>query len=72
MTLDLSADEALVLFEFLSRWDETGTFDLVDQAEQRVLWDVLAGLEGQLTEPFSPDYGALVAAARTRLRDSEL
>lgn len=71
MTLDLSADEALVLFEFLSRWQETGTFDLVDQAEQRVLWDVLASLEKNLAEPFSPEYGSLVAEARTRLRDSE-
>lgn len=72
MTLDLSPDEALVLFEFLSRSQETGAFELVDQAEQRVLWDVLASLEKALAEPFSPDYGALVAAARARVRDSEL
>jgi hypothetical protein len=50
----LSRDEALVLFEWLSRTDEaTNDFgDLVeDQAEQRALWNLTSFLEGVLVEP---------------------
>lgn len=53
----LSHDEALVLFEWLSRTDElTNDFgDLVeDQAEQRALWNLTCLLEWVLVEPFRP------------------
>lgn len=69
ITLQLTGDEALVLFEFLARWDEAGVFDIQDQAEQRTLWNLQCLLEKQLVEPFQPNYKALVKAARDRLRD---
>ena len=40
ITVELSSSEALVLFEFLSRFSEGGKLEVVDQAEERVLWDV--------------------------------
>jgi hypothetical protein len=40
-----------------------------DQAEQRVLWDVECMLERVLWEPFSADYGSLLDAARSAVRD---
>ena len=40
-----------------------------DRAEERVLWNVHAGLEKHLVETFHPDYMAKVSAARDRLRD---
>jgi hypothetical protein len=52
-TVTLGADEALILFEMLSRWNEHSTFALVDPAEQRVLWDLCCALEEQLTEPIA-------------------
>jgi hypothetical protein len=67
--LELTADEALVLFEFLSRFSDTESLVIVDQAEQRALWNLLCLLETQLVEPFRPDYRELIRLARNRLRD---
>ena len=66
--LRLSGDEALVLFEWLANFNASkATF--ADQAEQRVLWDLEAGLERHLVSPLRDDYDALLAAARARVRD---
>lgn len=67
--LELTSDEALVLFEFLSRFDDEGTLTIQDQAEQRALWNLHGLLQKQLVEPFDPNYKALLAAAQDRLRD---
>jgi len=72
--ISLTQDEALVLFEWLSRIDEqTNDFrDLVeDQAEQRALWNLSCLLERELVQPFSANYAELVEQARSRLRDEE-
>ena len=69
VSLDLTPDEALVLFELVSRYSDSDRLETVDQAEQRVLWNLCARLEKALVEPFDPDYAALLAAARHRLRD---
>lgn len=68
-TVTLDADEAVILFEMLSRWNDDSTFALVDQAEQRVLWNLCCALEEQLVEPFQPNYAGILAAARDRVRD---
>ncbi|MCM0674845.1 hypothetical protein NCC78_09095 [Micromonospora phytophila] len=70
----LSHDEALVLFEWLSRTDElTNDFgDLVeDQAEQRALWNLTCLLERVLVEPVRSEHRELVEQARSRLRDED-
>ena len=59
ITIELSSSQALVLFEFLSRFSEAGKLEVVDQAEERVLWDVLRKLRIHLE-----------SAARRRLRCS--
>lgn len=69
--LKLTHDEALVLFEWLGRFNESEPNDerFVDQAEQRALWNLEAVLETVLAEPFDPNYLEIIAAARDRLRD---
>ena len=67
--LELSPDEALVLFEWLSRFNETGDTKLEDQAEQRVLWDLEAMLQSKLVAPLDPAYHELLARARANVRD---
>lgn len=69
ITLSLSPDEALVLFELASRLGKQSSL-FEDQAEQRALWNLEASLESVLEAPFAPDYSARLEAARTRLRDS--
>ncbi|WP_205679059.1 hypothetical protein [Aquisphaera insulae] len=67
--LQLTHDEALVLFEFLTRFQDEDSLVIRNQAEQRALWNLQALLETSLVDPFKPDYEALVVAARDRLRD---
>ena len=68
--LELSVNEALVLFEFLSRYSETDKLSIEDQAEQRVLWNLCCDLEKILIEPFSSNYEQLLKTAREKTRDS--
>lgn len=70
VTLTLTRDQAVVLFEWLARCNEEEGFGIEDPAEQRVLWDLEASLESTLVEPFKPEYEQLLAAARARVRDS--
>jgi len=67
----LTSDEALVLFELLSRFAEAGNLEITHRAEWRVLWNVQCGLERQLTAPFLPDYKELLATARHAVADTD-
>lgn len=67
--LELTRDEALVLFEFLARFDDDSKLTIRDQAEERALWNLHCLLQKQLVELLHPEYKALLAAARDRLRD---
>ena len=66
----LTADEALVLFEFLSRFEESNELTIVDQAEERALSNLLGPLQKQLVAPFHEDYVEQLRQARNRLRDN--
>ena len=71
--IELSKDEAIVLFEFLSRFNENNHDDIFDdQAEQRVLWNIEGLLEKQLSEPFRPDYVDIVKRAREIVREKKV
>ncbi len=70
VTIRLSRQEALVLFEFLTRADEREELVFEDQAEQWVLWDIEAQLDKILVEPFRPDYEECLRKARDAVRDS--
>ena len=68
VSLNLSSDEALVLFEFLSRFGDTDRLEIADQAEEAVLWGLQGSLEKVLVEPLLPDYKERLRQARERLR----
>lgn len=65
VTLQLSGDEALVLFEWLAKLDEAKLVE--GEAERRVLWKVEGSLERLLGEPLAKDYDDLVERARQRI-----
>ena len=69
ISIQLSKERALVLFELLSRFTNEENLNIEDQAEERVLWDILSDLESILTEPFDPDYKKLLETARSNIRD---
>ena len=70
VVLTLSQQEALVLFEWLANFNEHGTSAFADQAEQRVLWNLEAGLESVLVAPLRRDYDKLLEQARAAVRDA--
>jgi hypothetical protein len=66
----LTSDEALVLFELLHRWEDSGEIDTVlMQGEQAALWALSGRLESILVEPFEGNYRELVDQARQRLAE---
>lgn len=69
--IKLTKDEALVLFDWLSRFNQNHDSKFEDQAEQRVLWDIEAALESLLAEPLMQDYKIRLLQARSNLRDPE-
>ena len=71
LKLTLSQEEALVLFEFLSRFSDNEKLSIEDQAEERVLWDICCDLESELVEPLKENYSQLLEIARTKVRDKE-
>ena len=62
----LTADEALVLFEWLHRMEAGPGFDSIveDYVEKVALWNLSALRERELVESFHHDYTERVAAAR--------
>lgn len=72
INLTLTKDEALVLFEFLTRFNQTEHPNIFeDQAEQKTLWILEGQLEKQLVDPFRPDYTEIIDEARDKIRDEE-
>ena len=72
ITIKLDKDEALVLFDFLSRINDKELKEIFeDQAEQKALWILEGQLEKQLVEPFKPEYKDIVREARNKIRDEE-
>jgi hypothetical protein len=70
MTIELSDDEALVLFELLVEYgskDDGRELKVSHAAERNALWALSAQLEKQLVAPFKSDYAALLSAARERV-----
>jgi hypothetical protein len=67
--IELSQDEALVLFEFLSRYDERKNLDIKNGAEEKVLWMLHGAREKQLVQPFKLNYVELLLRSRQSVRE---
>ncbi|MBG6188801.1 hypothetical protein [Flavobacterium sp. CAN_S2] len=72
VTIELTKDEALVLFDFLGRFNQKANeSDFEDQAEQITLWNVECVLETILVEPFMPNYEDILKHSREKIRDGK-
>jgi hypothetical protein len=67
ITVTFSRDEALVLFEFFARFDDSDDFTLRHNAEYLAFTRMSAQIEKALVEPFRPEYTELLRAARDRV-----
>jgi hypothetical protein len=73
MTIELSSDEALVLFDLLAHYGSEGDGRMLairNAAERNALWALEAALEKNLVAPFEKDYAELLAAARARVEEA--
>jgi hypothetical protein len=66
--ITLASDEALVLFNLLSRFEDKDKMKFIDQSEKIVLWLLLGKLEKILVEPFKSNYLDLLSDSRERLK----
>ena len=72
VSISLTADEALVLFDLLHRWEDDDHVSAPQHASEQVaLWNLSALLERELREPFDSRYADLVAQARSRLNPND-
>ena len=69
VVLELPRSQALVLFDFLSRFSDDKKLEIQDKAEERVLCDMCCDLESALVEPLRSDYSELLQKARDAVRD---
>ena len=67
VTVEFSLDEALVLFEWLTRSDAQSKLIVEHPAERQVLWLIEGQLERVLRAPLDPQYRTLLEEARKRL-----
>lgn len=68
VTIKLTKDEALVIFDFLGRFNENSTEkDFEHRADQIALWNLEVVLESVLAEPFLPNYEDLIKEAREKM-----
>lgn len=71
VTITLTADEAVVLFEFARRFSDTDKLTFEDQAEERALWNLCCIFEKNFVVPVDVAYSDALQTARDRLRDEE-
>ena len=66
--LTISKDDAIVLFEFFWRFEETGRLGFVHPAEYIVLQKLSAQIDKMTSVPFNnPNYSWNIEAARNRV-----
>jgi hypothetical protein len=70
IAVEFTKAEALVLFEWLTRTDETRSNTIEDPAEDEVLSRIQGQLETTLVEPFAQNYPELLARARKEVMES--
>lgn len=63
-SLTISRAEAIVLFEFLSRFTNDDSLGIEASAEEKILWQLHGQLEKSLVEPFSDKWNEILESAR--------
>jgi len=67
IAITVTHDEALVLFEFFSRFGDTDDFRLRNNAEFVAFMRISAQLDKSISDMFKPNYSELLHAARERI-----
>ena len=65
--ISITKDEAVVLFEILSRFSDKDKLNIEHKSEEKVLWDLHCILEKILSEPFAYNYKEVLEKARNNI-----
>lgn len=68
-TLNITEHEALVLFEFFHRFDETDELDLANPAQYLALMKVAGQIDKTTPAMVDPTYESVLGDARSRIGD---
>ncbi len=68
-SISLSEDDAVVLFEYFSRFDETDDLSFHHAAEYLALQRLAGQIDQTTSAMFKPNYGDILQAARSRIAD---
>jgi hypothetical protein len=69
--IELKAQEALVLIDFLLRFRDNESLSIEHHAEECILWDVCALLESQVPELLAKDYRTQLKRARSLVANDD-
>lgn len=69
INIKLTEDEPWVLFDFVHRFSDTEKLEIIDQAEERTLWNLCCILEKTLYQDNNLTYQDFITKCRERLRD---
>lgn len=72
VVLNLSNEEALVLLDWLVKFNEDESYKFEDQSEQRVLFNLESILEKSVSDILRGDYKLILTEARNKLRDEDI
>lgn len=67
--LALTKKEAIILLEWLSRFNEKELDLFQDQAEKKVSWNMEASLEQVISETFDSNYTKILSEAWEKIKD---
>jgi hypothetical protein len=66
--IEITNNEALVLFEIVSRYSDTDKLTIEHPAEQQALFNLACALEKLMPQPFEADYKKTLESARQALQ----
>jgi hypothetical protein len=69
VTLELTPAQALILFEWLARLDETKALPADGSPEEKVMWILEGQLETKLAASLLPNYRELLEDARRQVQE---
>ncbi|HQZ25368.1 MAG TPA: hypothetical protein PLD18_08720 [Flavobacterium sp.] len=70
INIKITKNEALVLFDFLSRLNQNDNIDFFeDKAEKILLWNIEAELEKELEDIFDSNYKLILEKARREIHN---
>ena len=68
--LEFSESEALVLFDWIARFNKEEDNEFEDKSEEILLWDIEALLEKKLIDHLKGDYCKLLKKSRVTVRSN--